>query len=196
MIVFAIFTCTLLFSTTNAFAYEVKRGDTMTKISKKYGLSLGELIRLNPQVKNPNLIFIGQTIHTSGNSSSTVSHKTNVSANDRDLLARLVRAEAGGEPYDGKVAVAIVVLNRVDSPDFPNTVHDVIYQKGQFSPVANGQINQPADNESRRAVDEAIAYDRSRGYGSLYFYNPELSPNSWLKSRPTTKVIGHHVFKK
>jgi N-acetylmuramoyl-L-alanine amidase len=108
----------------------------------------------------------------------------------------LVRAEAEGEPYAGKVAVAIVVLNRVDHPQFPNSIKEVIYQPRQFTPVSNGTINQPADDESIRAVEEALAYDRSKGYGSLFFYNPKTSHSRWLDSRPTTIVIGNHVFKK
>lgn len=123
-----------------------------------------------------------------------------VSESEKDLLARLVRAEAQGEPYAGKVAVATVVLNRVDHPGFPNTVHDVIYERTStghyaFTPVANGQINKPADAESIRAVNEALAF-RGQGSGSLYFYNPKTATNQWIKSRPITVIIGNHVFAK
>lgn len=123
-----------------------------------------------------------------------------VSESEKDLLERLVRAEAQGEPYAGKVAVATVVLNRVDHPGFPNTVHDVIYERTStghyaFTPVANGQINKPADAESIRAVNEALAF-RGQGSGSLYFYNPKTATNQWIKSRPITVIIGNHVFAK
>jgi N-acetylmuramoyl-L-alanine amidase len=114
-------------------------------------------------------------------------------------LARLVHAEAKGEPYAGKVAVATVVLNRVDHPDFPNTVKDVIYEVSggsyAFTPVQNGTINKPADAESYRAVNEALAF-RGLGNGSLYFYNPDKISSSWVLSRNVTLTIGNHVFAK
>ncbi|NUK31350.1 cell wall hydrolase [Parageobacillus sp. VR-IP] len=177
-----------------AFAYEVKSGDTMSEIAEEHGITLYELSRANPQIKNVNLIYVGQNIVIPGK--NEYKPVTNATPYEKDLLARLVRAEAEGEPYDGKVAVAIVVLNRVDHPQFPNSIKEVIYQPGQFTPVSNGAINQPADAESIKAVEEALAYDRSKGYGSLFFYNPKTSHSHWLDSRPTTVVIGNHVFKK
>jgi N-acetylmuramoyl-L-alanine amidase len=116
-------------------------------------------------------------------------------SSDKEMLARLVHAEAQGEPYAGKVAVAVVVLNRVASPDFPNTVPQVIYQQGQFSPVANGAIREYADKDSIRAVNEAYTL-RGTGSGSLFFYNPKTATSRWLDSRETTVTIGNHVFKK
>jgi N-acetylmuramoyl-L-alanine amidase len=122
-----------------------------------------------------------------------------ISHSDKALMARLVHAEAAGEPYAGKVAVASVILNRVNSPKFPNTVPGVIYQISYghyaFTPVANGQINQPADADSIRAVNEAIAL-MGQGNGSLYFYNPATSSNYYDASRQVTVRIGHHVFAK
>ncbi|MCS0827418.1 cell wall hydrolase [Cytobacillus firmus] len=187
-----------------AMAYEVKSGDTMGEIATANSLSLNQLAAMNPQVSNVDLIYVGQTINTSQNNTQPVSKPVqavtstvgNVSASDVDLMARLVRAEALGEPYAGKVAVAYVVLNRVDSSQFPNTIKGVIYQKGQFSPVSNGAINTPADADSIRAVKEAIASDRSRGAGSLFFYNPKTASSRWLDSKQTTVIIGNHVFKK
>ncbi len=118
---------------------------------------------------------------------------------EKDLLARLVNAEAKGESYAGKVAVATVVLNRVESKDFPNTVKSVIYQISNghyaFTPVQNGAINQSASAESKRAVNEAIAM-KGLGSGSLFFYNPKTAQSQWIKSRPVTTVIGNHVFAK
>lgn len=107
--------------------------------------------------------------------------------------------KARGEPYAGKVAVATVVLNRVDSSLFPNTVNGVIYQKDQgyyaFSPVKNGAINQSADNSAKEAVKEALAF-RGMGKGSLYFYNPKTAKGTWITSREVTTVIGNHRFAK
>lgn len=109
----------------------------------------------------------------------------------------MVNAEAKGESYVGKVAVATVVLNRVEFKYFPNTVKSVIYQISNgyyaFTPVQNGTINEPASTESKRAVNEAIAMKRL-GNGSLFFYNPKTAQSQWVKSRAVTTVIGNHVF--
>jgi hypothetical protein len=117
------------------------------------------------------------------------------SENEIDLLARLVRAEARGESFEGKVAVANVVLNRIASGKFPSTIHGVIYQSGQFSPVSDGSINRPADSESRRAAEHAIASGDGLN-GSLYFYNPRTASSRWLDGLTTVAVIGAHTFKK
>jgi N-acetylmuramoyl-L-alanine amidase len=114
-----------------------------------------------------------------------------------DLLARLVRAEAQTEPFEGKIAVACVVLNRVESSQFPDTIKEVIYERGQFQPVSNGQINEPADEESIAAVKAALSDQRNLvPESSLFFYNPDIATSRWLDSRATTMVIGQHVFKK
>lgn len=113
---------------------------------------------------------------------------------EKDLLARLVTAEAKNEPHAGKVAVAEVVLNRVDDDRFPDTVADVIYEENQFSPVIYGTINSPADEESKVAVEEALTMNRDNT--SIFFYNPSIVPNSWLNSREVVKVIGNHKFTK
>lgn len=191
-----------LLITSPAFAYEVKSGDTMGKIADANGVTVQELSNKNPDVKDINLIYVGQNINTGKSeavakpvSSFTESPSISASNYEKDLLARLVRAEAESEPYAGKVAVAVVVLNRVDSPDFPNTVSAVIKQSGQFSPVVNGEISRSADSESKRAVAEALITDRSQGAGSLFFYNPKTASSRWLDSKPTKLVIGNHTFK-
>ncbi|MCV9885649.1 cell wall hydrolase [Metabacillus halosaccharovorans] len=202
-----IFLLTLLFTLLSAepiFAYTVQKGDTMSKIARDNGLSLSELASVNPQVKNLDLIYVGQEISIDKDKKSrpvvasrgeTISSKVNIAEADIDLLARIVRAEAQSEPFEGKVAVASVVLNRVDSPKFPDTIRDVIYQSGQFQPVSNGEINKPADKESRRAVFAALSDMRKIAKDSLFFYNPDIATNRWLDSRETTVVIGQHVFK-
>lgn len=120
-----------------------------------------------------------------------------VTDDERNLLARLVEAEARSEPYEGKVGVAIVVLNRVLSEKFPNDIRSVIYQKGQFSPVSNGSINCNPSEESYQAVDEAVRrINAGNTLGSLYFYNPKLCASAFHESLTTTTVIGNHVFGK
>ncbi|MGD2330720.1 cell wall hydrolase [Bacillus subtilis] len=183
-----------------AMAYEVKSGDTMYKVATQHNMSLQELASLNPQVKNLDLIYIGQNLNTNKNDNNVntkvkVKVDSNVNTSSEvDLLARLVRAEAESEPYSGKVAVAEVVLNRVESSQFPNSIHDVIYQSGQFSPVSNGSINRPADSESIQAAKQALG-SGSNVEDALFFYNPATASNHWLDSKATKAVIGNHVFK-
>lgn len=114
-------------------------------------------------------------------------------AAERDLLARLVRAEAEDQPYAGKVAVAAVVLNRSRSGLFPRDIQAVIYERNQFEPVMNGQIWLPAHGDDHRAVVDALGgWDPS--FGALYFFNPAKTVNSFLWSRPMTTIIGGHRF--
>lgn len=183
-----------------AFAYTVQTGDTMTGIARENHLTLEELAKMNPQVQNLDLIYVGQTIHTMKEEYAIKETEPKIvvgySAYELDLLARLVRAEAETEPYQGKVAVACVVLNRIESKAFPDSIKDVIYQKRQFQPVQKGQINKPADEDSIKAVKEALKEKRHIAGDSLFFYNPEIATSRWLDSRKTTLVIGRHVFKK
>ena len=125
-------------------------------------------------------------------SSNTTSGGTN-SNSDLNLLARLVYGEARGEPYTGQVAVAAVVLNRVKSSSFPNTVAGVIYQSGAFSVVNDGQINLTPNETARKAAQDAInGWDPT--YGAIYYFNPNTATNKWIWSRPLTVVIGNHRF--
>ncbi|HHY10448.1 MAG TPA: hypothetical protein GX528_07775 [Firmicutes bacterium] len=119
--------------------------------------------------------------------------RTAFSQADLDLLARAVRAEAQGEPYDGQVAVAAVILNRVRHPEFPNTIPGVVYEPLAFSVVANGQIYQAADSTAKRAAHDALNGLDPTG-GALYFYNPKKARSAWIKSRPVIKTIGKHIF--
>lgn len=185
-----------------AFAYDVKPGDTMSSIARDHQLTLQELADSNPQISNLNLIYIGQKINTPTNSTRPNEPiqkepvNTNLSDAEIDLLARLVRAEAQTEPLEGKIAVACVILNRVESPQFPDTIKEVIYAPGQFQPVKNGQIDKPADEESIQAVKAALTDKRQLATGALFFYNPTIATSRWLDTRATTLVIGQHVFKK
>ena len=109
------------------------------------------------------------------------------------LLGRLVHGEARGEPYVGKVAVAAVVLNRVKSPSFPNTISGVIYQSGAFDAVSDGQINLTPDEDSLRAARDARNGGDPTG-GCLYYYNPATATNGWIWSRTVQLSIGKHNF--
>ena len=112
---------------------------------------------------------------------------------DAALLARLISAEARGEPYSGQVAVGAVVLNRMKHPSFPNTMSGVIYQPGAFSCLQDGQFNQPvADSCYRAARDAMNGWDPSGG--AIYYFNPATATSKWIWSRPLLVVIGKHRF--
>jgi N-acetylmuramoyl-L-alanine amidase len=166
--------------------HHVQYGESYYKIATKYGVSVKTLMNVNNATDST--LLAGKNL---------VIPNSTISEADKELMARLVRAEAVGEPYAGKVAVATVILNRVASPDFPNTIKEVIYQISNghyaFSPVQNGQINQPADAASKQAVNEALAF-QGQGNGSLFFYNPKTSTNTWITSRQVTLTIGNHKF--
>lgn len=131
-------------------------------------------------------------------SSNTGSSKgTNVpngySQNDIQLMANAVYGESRGEPYVGQVAVAAVILNRVESPSFPNTVSGVIFQPGAFTAVADGQIYLTPNETAKKAVLDAInGWDPSGG--ALYYFNPDTATSDWIWSRPQIKQIGKHIF--
>ena len=112
---------------------------------------------------------------------------------DVNLLARLISAEARGEPYQGQVAVGAVVLNRMNHPSFPNTMSGVIYQNGAFTCIVDGQFNQPVADISLRAAREALNGADPSG-GAIYYFNPSTATNKWIWSRPLICVIGKHCF--
>lgn len=171
-----------------AITHKVQYGETYWKIATKYGVTVSRLMTANNASGTG--LWAGQNL---------VIPNSTISEADKDLMARLVRAEAVGEPYAGKVAVATVILNRVKNPNFPSTVRGVIYQIDSgyyaFTPVQNGTINQPADAASKKAVNEALAFS-GQGNGSIYFYNPRTAKSNWILSRPVTVTIGNHRFAK
>jgi N-acetylmuramoyl-L-alanine amidase len=157
-----------------------------------------ELEEINEQIQNLNVsqtVYIEEPIKTVSVVESLKKENYSFSDHELDLLARLVRAEAQTEPFDGKVAVACVVLNRLESKLFPDSIKEVIYERGQFQPVSNGEINKPADQESIDAVKAALTEQRQLAAESLFFYNPTIATSRWLDTRTTTVVIGQHVFK-
>lgn len=129
-------------------------------------------------------------IMTSSSSSSSSSSSYNSNLN---LLSRLIYGEARGESYTGQVAVGAVVMNRVRSSSFPNTISGVIYQSGAFDVVSDGQINLNPDSTARKAAQDALnGWDPS--YGAIYYFNPATATNKWIWSRPMTVTIGKHRF--
>lgn len=133
---------------------------------------------------------ISQSMLSSGGSSGSTA---GYSSSDVNLLAKLIYAEARGEPYQGQVAVGAVVLNRVKSSSFPNTISAVIYQPYAFTCVNDGQINLSPNQTAIKAAKDAMnGWDPS--YGALYYYNPKVATSSWIFTRKTTVTIGNHVF--
>ncbi len=127
-------------------------------------------------------------IYTSSSTSGSSSNSSNV-----NLLSRLIYGEARGEPYTGQVAVGAVVMNRVKSSLFPNSISGVIYQSGAFDAVSDGQINLTPNSNAKKAAQDAInGWDPS--YGAIYYFNPATATNKWIWSRPMTITIGKHRF--
>lgn len=129
-------------------------------------------------------------IYSSSSSSSSASSSN---SNNLNLLSRIIYGESRGEPYTGQVAVGAVVMNRVKSSSFPNTISGVIYQSGAFDAVRDGQINLTPDSTAKKAAQDALnGWDPS--YGAIYYFNPSTATNKWIWSRPMIVTIGKHRF--
>ena len=136
------------------------------------------------------IIFLGSSL-----GEQNVSYAATSNSSDIQLMARAINGEARGEPYEGQVAVGAVILNRVKSSKFPNTIAGVIYQPGAFTAVADGQINQPISEGStvyKAAQDAKNGWDPTNG--CIYYFNPQTATNKWIWSRPLVKTIGKHRF--
>ncbi len=116
-----------------------------------------------------------------------------LSENEIKIMANAVYGESRGEPFEGQVAVAAVILNRVKSPSFPNTPSGVIFQPGAFTAVADGQIYLEPNAQAKKAVEQAMnGWDPSGG--CLYYFNPKTATSKWIWTRPQVKTIGQHIF--
>ena len=159
--------------------------EAVKKFQKKNGLKVDGIA--GTQTLQAMGIFNSSTNSGGSNSSSSTN------SNDLNLLSRVVYGEARGEPYTGQVAVAAVVLNRVKNSSFPNTISGVVYQKGAFDAVSDGQINMTPNETAKKAARDALnGWDPS--YGAIYYFNPSTATNKWIWSRPMTVTIGKHRF--
>ncbi len=141
-------------------------------------------------------LFIVININVNNVENTSVYAKSSASTtSDLQLMARAINGEARGEPYEGQVAVGAVILNRVKSSKFPNTIAGVIYQSGAFTAVADGQINVAIAEGStvlKAAQDAMNGWDPTGG--AIYYFNPATATNKWIWSRPLIKTIGKHRF--
>lgn len=175
-----------------AWHYQVKKDDSLYKIAKRFGTTVNTLKRLNrlksSKIKTGWKLWLpdAQKKKPMQNLQST---------NNIYLLARLISGEARGESYQGQVAVGAVIMNRVNSKNFPHTIAGNIFKKGEFESVSNGQIWKKVAPSAIKAAKAAISgWDPS--HGALYFYNPAKVRNkhSWIWSRKVIKRIGRHLF--
>lgn len=162
--------------------YGSKTAAAVKKFQKKHGL------RVDGIAGPATLSAIGLPTGSSGSGGVG-----GYSQSDYQLLGRIISAEARGESYTGQVAVGAVVLNRVKSASFPDSISGVIYQKGAFSAVTDGQFNQPVSSTSLKAARDALSgWDPSGG--ALYYFNPAKTNDAWMHSRPVITTIGNHRF--
>lgn len=130
------------------------------------------------------------TLRALGVSIGSIPSSTEANIN---LLARIISAEARGEPYKGQVAVGAVILNRIEHPSFPDTLSGVIYQNGAFTAIVDGQFNEPVASSAYNAARDALNGWDPTG-GAIYYYNPAKTSNRFMHSRPVITVIGSHRF--
>lgn len=173
----------------------VRRGESLWSIANTYGISLQALRNANNIWTN--MITPGQVLVIPEGSTSPggggVYTRATVTQYEMDLMARTVFSEARGEPYVGQVAVAAVILNRLHSSQFPNSIYGVIFQPLAFSPVADGSFWLTPNQTAYNAVLDALrGWDPS--HGALYFYNPVTATSRWIFTRRTITRIGRHVF--
>ena len=162
-----------------------------------YGSQTQEAVRYFQRKNNLKVDGIAgpETLKAMGifNSSTSSNSSSSSNSNNLNLLARIIYGEARGEPYTGQVAVGAVVMNRVKSSSFPNTISGVIYQSGAFDAVRDGQINLTPDSTAKKAAQDALnGWDPT--YGAIYYFNPATATNKWIWSRPMTVTIGNHRF--
>ena len=163
-----------------------KTEEAVKFFQKKNGLTA------DGQVGNQTLAALGIT-PSSGSSGASSGGSSGGGSGDLNLLARLISAEARGEPYEGQVAVGAVILNRVNHASFPNSISGVIYQPGAFSCLDDGQFDEPVAESAYRAAQDALnGYDPS--YGAIYYFNPTTATSKWIWSRPLIVQIGSHRF--
>jgi N-acetylmuramoyl-L-alanine amidase len=175
-----------------AWTYQVKSGDSLYTISQRYGTGTPRELEDDNKLSS-SLILAGSSIWIP--EQSQTDQTSNINQDSLYLLARLINGEARGESFTGQVAVGAVILNRIESGKFPDTVAGNVFKPGQFESVSNGQIWQPLSESCVKAAQAAMSgWDPTNG--ALYFYNPAkiYSSTNWIWSRPIMTQIGNHIF--
>lgn len=175
-----------------AVTHTVTKGQNLYQLSQKYGTTVTE-IKEDNKLKG-NTIYPGQRLEI-GNTKTPSRSGSTYTKDDLYWLARAVYGEARGESYLGQVAVAAVILNRVQDKDFPDTVKGVIFEPLAFTAVADKQIYLEPNNTALKAARAALEGADPSG-GALYYWNPAKATSKWIWSRPIIKTIGRHVFAK
>lgn len=177
-------------------SYIVQPGDTLSEIAHTFNIDLNLLMRAN-NLKTT-VIKQYQVLNIPSEDTETIAtSRGSITREDFLLLTRAIYAEARGESFDGQVAIGAVILNRTESPYFPDSIREVILQRNericQFTPVSNGTINLKPDEAAVQAAVKALeGYDPTGG--ALFFYNPHISTDNWIKTLPVLTKIGKHVF--
>ncbi|HHW06388.1 MAG TPA: LysM peptidoglycan-binding domain-containing protein [Clostridia bacterium] len=176
--------------------YTVQRGDSIFFISQRFNVKQQDIINYNglkSTVIYPGQVLIIPVPDTASRSLVSGRSRYTVSEQDKRYMAQMVYGEARGESFEGQVAVAAVILNRLENPDFPDTIQGVLFQPGAFTAVQDGQFYLEPDATAWRAVEEALAGRDPTG-GALYYWNPAKATSRWIWTRPIIKRIGNHVF--
>ncbi len=160
-------------------------GSKTTAAVKAFQRSVG--IKVDGICGPVTLKYLGLQHHSSGGGASASYN------NNYYLLARIISAEARGEPYKGQVAVGAVIMNRIRHPSFPNTLSGVIYQPGAFTAIVDGQFNEPVAESAYRAATDALNGWDPTG-GCIYYFNPSTATSKWIWSRPQVMRLGKHIF--
>lgn len=171
--------------------YQVQPGDSLYWIAATYGLTVEELKELNRL--DSDVIRVGQRLVVPLDQVKYYPVGVHLTAQEVEWLAQMIYAEARGEPYLGQVAVGAVIINRMLNPEFPNTLRGVLFQRNAFQPIQNGSFYQKPNESARRAALEALNGHDPTG-GALYFFNPRLSNDRFMHSRPAKVTIGSHRF--
>lgn len=174
----------------SSMRHVVQKGESLYLLAKRYGTTIDKIMRANNL--QGSLILIGQVLNIPI-SGTNVAKGRSVTNQEMELMARAVYSEARGESFLGQVAVAAVILNRVDHPDFPNTIAGVIYEPWAFTSINDGQFWLTPNQTAYAAVREALAGSDPTN-GAIFYYNPVTATNQWIRSRPIVARIGAHVF--
>lgn len=171
--------------------YQVEEGDSLYWIAATYGVSVQELQSLNNL--DSDTLRVGQRLAVPMDLMKHYPVGVRLTAPEVEWLAQMIHAEARGEPYLGQVAVGAVIINRVLSSQFPNTLRGVLFQTNAFQPVANGSFYMTPNDSAKKAALEALNGHDPTG-GALFFFNPRQSTDRFMHSRPTKLTIGSHRF--